>query len=237
MRLLCFGDSFAAEGYLTPEIIADGKPASWMDLLAERMNCELIVKGYQGTGPLELVHHLSTHADFCPDDVVVCIFSRPSRICLTPTFPGLCTFTRPQSNVDGDNDNLDYESIQQRYFKDNRVPYVKRILQAQKWYSLFLENEYRNSAIHRTALLALDTIAATHPRTKFFVKYSFSSEVITHNNINIQPKFFKYLDGACYSVCGESDREGERRTNHFANGYVEPFVDYMYDHISKEINQ
>lgn len=234
MRLLCFGDSFAAEGYLTQEIIADGKPPSWMDLLAEKLNCKLIVNGHKGTGPLELVHHLSTYNDFRPNDIVVCIFSRPSRLCLSPTSPGLCTHIRPHGL---DNNELDYETIQQHYFKDKSIAQVKRLFQAQKWYELFIQNDYRSQAIQQTSLLALDSLAERNPTAKFFVKYSFSSEVINHNIINIQPKFFKYLDGACYSVCGELGREGERRTNHFVNGYVEPFVDYMYSHISKEINQ
>lgn len=229
MRLLCFGDSFAATGYITPEEIAAGRPASWMDLLAERLNAELIVKGIQGTGPLELIHHLNAWNDFRETDIVVTIFSRSTRFCLTPSTPALNTFTAPL-----DLEDLDYDFLQANMFKDQTVAYVKRVFQTYRWHSMYLDNEYRAETIHRSALLALDAIAERAP-SKFFMKYSFHSEVINHDRLGIESKYFKYLPGACYSVTG--DAPGRLITNHFVAEKVEPFVDYMYDNIIKEINK
>lgn len=230
MRLLCFGDSFAATGFLNPEEIAAGRPASWMDLLADRLNAELIINGISGTGPLELIHHLSTWHDFRDTDIVITIFSRPSRLCLTPSSPGLSTFA-PDSNIE----SLDYDAIQNDIFKDRSVPYVKRVFQTHRWHQLYLDTPYRSEVIHRTALLALDSIAQRNP-SKFFMKYSFDSEVSNHNHMGIEPKFFKYLTGSCFSMSGE-EFTGQRITNHFVAQRVEPFVDYMYENITKEIKE
>lgn len=230
MRLLCFGDSFAATAFLKPEEIAAGRPASWMDLLADRLNAELIVKGIQGTGPLELIHHLSEWDDFRSTDIVITIFSRPSRLCLTPSSPGLCTFTR-----DTDIDSLNYEHIQHDIFKNQSVSTVKRVFQTHRWHQMYLDTPYRTEVIHRTALLALDSIAQRNP-SKFFMKYSFESEVNNHNHMGIEPKFFKYLTGSCFSMTGE-EYTWQRITNHFVAERVEPFVDYMYENITKEIKE
>lgn len=230
MRLLCFGDSFAATGYITPEEIAAGRPASWMDLLAERLNAELIVKGIQGTGPLELIHHLDEWNDFRETDIVVTIFSRPTRLCLTPTSPSMCSLTR-----NTDISSLDYEQIRNNIFKNHSVTEVRRLIQVYQWHQLYLENPYRTATIHRSALLALDAIAERQ-KSKFFMKYSFDSEVNNHNRLGIEPKYFKYLSGSCFSVCGEETPE-QPITNHFVADRVEPFVDYMYENITKEINE
>lgn len=230
MRLLCFGDSFAATGYLTPKEIAAGRPASWMDLLADRLNAELIIKGIQGTGPLELIHHLNEWDDFRNTDVVITIFSRPSRLCLTSTTPSICSLTRNK-----DINSLDYEQIRNNIFKTRSVTEVKRLLQVYQWHQLYLENPYRTNIIHKTALLALDAIAERQP-SKFFMKYSFNSEVNNHNHLGIEPKYFKYLSGSCFSMCGEETPD-QLTTNHFVADRVEPFVDYMYENITKEISK
>lgn len=230
MRLLCFGDSFAATGYINPKDIANGRPASWMDLLAARLGAELIVKGVPATGPLELIHHLSDWDDFRETDIVITIFSRPTRYSLTPTSPGLCTLTRSV-----DHTSLDYDELKNKYFENYSASELKRLLQVYQWHQLYLENPYRTNIIHRTALLALDAIAERQP-SKFFMKYSFQSEVNNHKHLGIEPKYFKYLSGSCFSVCGEETPD-QLTTNHFVADKVEPFVDYMYENITKEINE
>ena len=54
--------------------------------------------------------------------------------------------------------------------------------------------------------------------------------------MGIEPKFFKYLTGSCFSMSGE-EFTGQRITNHFVAQRVEPFVDYMYENITKEIKE
>lgn len=226
MRLLTFGDSFAATGHIPAEDIAAGRPPSWCDLLAERLGCELIIQGVNCTGPMELIYQLNQWKDFRSTDIVICVFSAVHRFCLQSKGPALNTMVQ-----DITDSNIDYSELQQKFFDHLPIGQVARLFQTYRWYAAHMENSYRQTALHRTALLALDGIAAREP-ARFYMKYSFDKQVNTHQLLSIEPRFFKYLPGSCYSACGEEP--GRNITNHFVTEAVEPFVDYLYREITQD---
>ena len=228
MRLVCFGDSFTASAGIPAEHIASGRPPSWIDLLAERWGCEGITRGINGTGPLELLHQIQHFGEFLPGDRVFCAFSSVKRFCLspyTPTIPHLSELIDPHEHYNNKN-----SAMVTQWEIDRSIPKVsraniQRIIQANRWYHLFLNNEYREQTQHYAAFTALDGIAAANPQAKFYVKYCFIQEYNLYREMNLQSKFFKLLEGDMFSICGELP--GMDITNHFTVDSVGDFVNYL----------
>lgn len=224
MRLLCFGDSFTATAGIPAEDIASGRPPSWIDLLGQRWGCESSAWGANGTGPLELLDQLANFGEFLPGDRVFCAFSRVTRFCITPRTPTIHHYT-------GIVQDLRHEHFNSRSRELDTDPLtltatgLSRIIQAHRWYELFLNNEYRERALHRAVFTALDGIAGANPQAKFYVKYCFVREWELYRVMNLQSKFFKLLDGDMFSICGEA--AGKDITNHFTVDSVGDFVNYL----------
>ena len=235
MRLVCFGDSFTATMGIPPEHIASGRPPSWIDLLAERWGCSAVTQGANGVGPLEMLHQIQNFGEFLPGDRVFCAFSRANRFCLSPEMPSIHHYTDlPQ---DSEHLEVNAHSLTNKCgLKELTPAELSRIVQAHRWYELFLNNNYRERIIHYTVFTALDGIAAANPQAKFYVKYSFDREWKLNRIMNLQNKFFTLLEGDLYSRCGEEIRDPvtnqilERHTtvtNHFTTAAVGDFVDYL----------
>lgn len=224
MRLVCFGDSFTATAGIPPEDIASGRVPSWIDLLAERWGCGAVTEGVNGTGPLELLYQIQNFGEFLPGDRVFCAFSRVTRFCLTPGTPTIHQFTelpRDDAHRHFNNKSL----ARDKNLRELTAAELSRIMQAHRWYDLFLNNEYRERTTHYAVFTALDGIAAANPQAKFYVKYCFAHEWRENRAMNLQSKFFKLLEGDMCSVTNE--REGMDITNHFTKESVGDFVNYL----------
>jgi hypothetical protein len=228
MRLVCFGDSFTASADIPAEDIALGRVPSWIDLLSERWDCAALTRGINGTGPLELLHQIQNFGEFLPGDRVFCAFSSVKRFCLspyTPTIHHLSELAEPHEHYNNKNSAM----VIQREI-DMAIPEVsrldmQRIIQAQRWYDLFLNNEYREYILHYAVFTALDGIAAANPQAEFYVKYCFIQDYNLCLEMNLQNKFFKLLEGDMFSICGE--QSGMDITNHFTVDSVGDFVNYL----------
>ena len=224
MRLVCFGDSFTATADLEPGAVAAGCPPSWIDLLAEHWDCSAVTQGVNGTGPLELLYQIQNFGEFLPGDRVFCAFSRITRFCLTPSTPTIHHFAElPHGEY-----HLHFNaksSARDAAVAELTAPEMSRIIQAHRWYDLFLNNGYREQILQYAVFTALDGIAAANPQSQFYVKYCFSREWELHQIMGLNSKFFKLLEGDMYSICGEEP--GLPVTNHFTVERVGDFVNYL----------
>ena len=224
MRLVCFGDSFTASAGIPAEDILSGRPPSWIDLLCERWGCEGITRGINGTGPLELLHQLQNFGEFLPGDRVFCAFSKVNRFCLSAGTPSIHHYS--DLPTDTAHAQINAKSLAARCgLKELSAADLSRIIQAHRWYELFLNNEYRERALHYAVFTALDGIAAANPQAEFYVKYCFIQDYNLYREMNLQSKFFKLLEGDMFSICGE--QEGMDITNHFTVDSVGDFVNYL----------
>ena len=250
MRLLCFGDSFAAESDISSEQQLNGKPPSWCDLLSKRLVAsDLVVRGVRGTGPTELLHQLLTWNNWQQGDIVIMMFSSVGRFCISPYTPGL-HFQHYMGDSVGVFDAD--KSLQQYILKEKTMQETRgaedlqlinltsgkwqRLLRAYDMYEAYLNNEYRKDITHRALLLALEGIAANNTQAKFYLKYCFDSEIEQHNKFGIKLNYIKLLAGSAWSMTDEpSGPEGhpaENHTNHFTASTVDNFVEYLYNEVN-----
>lgn len=238
MRLVCFGDSFTATAGVAPEAIAAGCVPSWIDLLSERWGCEYVTRGANGVGPLEMLHQIQNFGEFLPGDRVFCAFSRVRRFCLSPEMPSIHHYTDlPWEPAGSEVTAHPIRYIRKELgLKEMSSTELSRIVQAHRWYELFLNNEYREQILHYAVFTALDGIAAANPQAKFYVKYCFNGDWKFNRAMNLQNKFFKLLEGDLYSICGEEERDPKTNqllqrhsnvTNHFTADAVGDFVNYL----------